>query len=330
VEFVEYIAARVFALCMRVLPLRCASAAGGLVGRLGWALDSRHADRAVEQIAACFPLKTAPERRRIAKASFVHLGRCAGEFAHLTRLNSATVARFIDMQGLDRLQELLARGRGAIFITGHIGFWELTGGSLAASGIALTVIARPIDNPRVNAFVRRVRSASGQIVVDKLGAMRGSLRAIKSGGALGILMDQDAGKTGLFVDFLGRPASTIEVPARLAMRTGAAVVAVTSYRDPATGRRVLRVGEEVEMAGADECGGEEEAVLENTRRMSAALGEAIREHPEQWLWMHRRWKTQRVETRRAETQRSGTQEPETREPGSESPDAAAPESGPPE
>jgi len=292
-QLIEYIAARLFALGMRILPLRCASALGAVIGRLAFALDRRHAERAVRQIAASFPGKSDAECRALAKAAFTHLGRCLAEFPHLPRMNASNVPRFIEMRGLDALRDLLARGHGAIFITGHIGFWELTGAALAASGIPLTVIARPIDNPRVDAFVRRVRTSGGQVVVDKLGAMRGSLRALKDGGAVGILMDQDAGKGGLFVDFLGRPASTIDAPARLAMRTGAAVVSVTSYREPATGRRVLRVGDEVEIAGADDFGGDEEAaVVENTRRMSAALAEAVSERPEQWLWVHRRWKTQ--------------------------------------
>jgi len=296
-QLIEYIAARLFALGMRILPLRCASALGAVIGRLGFALDRRHAERAVRQIAASFPGKSDAECRALAKGAFTHLGRCLGEFAHVARVRAGNVPRFIEMRGLGTLRDLLARGRGAIFITGHIGFWELTGAALAASGIPLTVIARPIDNARVDAFVRRVRTAGGQVVVDKLGAMRGALRALKDGGAVGILMDQDAGKDGLFVDFLGRPASTIDAPARLAMRTGAAVVAVTSYREASTARRVLRVGDEVEMASAAETAGDEEAaVLENTRRMSEALAYAVREHPEQWLWVHRRWKTQPPET----------------------------------
>ena len=283
-----YLAARSLLGLAGCLPWGAAGALGAALGRIAFALDRRHRARAVEAVAQSFQGRSAPECVRIAAGSFAHVGRCVCQFPHLARLRPVNVAGFIEMEGLDRLEEVLARGKGAVLITGHIGFWELTGGALAASGIPLTSIARPIDDRRANAYVASIRSATGQRIIDKEGAMRASLRALKGGGAVGILMDQDAGKDGLFAEFLGRRASTVGAPARLAARTGAPVVSVTSYRDPDSGRHVLRVGSEVEMA---DTGDAEADALENTRRMNAELGEAIAEHPEQWLWTHRRWKT---------------------------------------
>ena len=287
-ESIEYAAARAVTGLTRVLPWAVAGALGSALGRIAFTLDRKHRSRALEAVTATYPGKTPGERRSLAAASFAHLGRCLALFPHLARITPANVSEFVDVTAAERVREVTARGRGVIILTGHIGFWELLGTCLPAAGVPLTSIARPVDNARVNAYVDRIRSSTGQVIIEKSGAMRPAMRALREGGALGILMDQDAGPGGVFVDFLGRPASTIDIPARLAMRTGAAPLPSSVHRDGATGRYVLRIGPEVEVV---DTGDEEADVVENTRRMNAAVAEAINEHPEQWLWAHRRWKT---------------------------------------
>ena len=155
-------------------------------------------------------------------------------------------------------------------------------------GLLVVQVARPRKNRYLDARLRRVRERSGMLVYEKKDAVRGMIRSLRAGEAVGLLMDQDGSGLGVFVPFFGRLASTLPTAARIARRTGAAIVPVTCYRLPGRTRHALRVGPEVEQA---DTGDEERDVLVTTRRCNRALEQAILEHPAQWLWRHRRWRT---------------------------------------
>jgi KDO2-lipid IV(A) lauroyltransferase len=180
-----------------------------------------------------------------------------------------------------------------IFITGHVGLWEMCGLGSTAQGFPLWSIARPLDNPGINEIVDRIRERFGQRILAKRGALRAALRALKEGVSVGMLLDQDAGRHGVFVPLFGRPASTLPTAAEIALRSGARLVCAAAWRDEAAGVHRLRIGRIIDPGKWQ--GPRDERYRAEVERLTAEytleIENAVREHPEQWLWLHRRWKT---------------------------------------
>ena len=259
-------------------------AAGRLVGFLLSVLDGRRA-RVLGNLSRAVGARRA---RDILPRYYEHLGMLVAEYAALSALRPGRIADWIEPRGAETLKAVAASGRGVIIMTGHVGNWELTGYALAGAGLPLSSLYRPPENPLLDARLKRVREACGMEVREKLDSALWAMRVLKSGRALGLLMDQDGGAGGVFVPFFGELASTLPAAARLARRTGAAIFPVTSARLPGGRRHILRVFPEV--VGA-RTGDEERDVLVTTRRCCAALERAILDRPAQWLWRHRRWQT---------------------------------------
>lgn len=240
---------------------------------------------AEENLRRAFPERPAEWIRATARAAYAHLGREMLVAARLERLGREGVLARTRVEGLDGLREALGRGRGAVLFTGHFGNWELAGAALTVRGVPLDVVAQRQSNRHLDALIRRAREAVGMRVIERGKAPRGALRALRSGRAVGFVADQDARRHGVFVPFFGRPASTHRGPALLALRASAPVFVVTAARVP-DGYEVT-----VEPVVVDRGGETEQAIERLTAAATARLEAAVRRHPEQYLWLHRRWRT---------------------------------------
>lgn len=279
----------VFAL-LRWLPRRLARAVGAALAWLFYALHRRWRQVADFNFRLAFPQMSEAERARLLKRAYRHWGWLLAEFARFPRHSSRSIEDVIVYDGLENYQAAAARGRGVLYLTAHIGAWELSSFSHSLHGYPLAYLNRPLDNPRVDALVNRYRSLGGNRPIDRRDAARAIFEVLRSGGAVGILMDQNTldGDGNVFVDFFGLPASTTAGLARIALRTGAAVVPGFVIWDEGLGKYRLRFDPAVELVRTGEA---ERDVVENTARFNKIIEDYIRRYPDQWLWIHRRWAT---------------------------------------
>jgi len=270
------------------LPSRLGGALGAGLGEAAyWAVASRRRI-ALDNLALAFGDGLAPAARRaLARRCFRHLGRTAVECCQLVFHRPAALLARVEVAGLEHLQSALTAGRGAFLLTAHFGNWELLAATHGLVGIRLSVVARPLDNPYLETVVGGARARSGLRVIAKREAVRGIRRALDRGECVGILLDQDAGRSGAFVPFLGQLASTSRSLAVLALKTRTPVVPAFLHRAPDGGHRLT-----LDPPVALQATGDHEAdVVANTARYTAAIERHVRQHPEQWFWVHRRWKT---------------------------------------
>jgi KDO2-lipid IV(A) lauroyltransferase len=275
------------------LPLAPALALGALLGRMAWLVARRDRRLMLEHLALAFPDRTVDERRAIARASLVHLGQVAMEVIAI-RSYGQRIEDYVSFApgGEEIVRRAMARGKGLIFVAGHIGNWELLARRLALVTQPNAVIARRNADPRMNEMVARFRAEGGNKTLwrDDPGTGRELIKLFRQGGALGILIDQDTKVQGVFVPFFGRPAFTPRAVGDLALRFGATVVVGTSHRRgprPGDGHEL----EIVELA-YDPVPADPEVEVERITAEAVAQQEAaIRRHPSEWVWMHRRWKT---------------------------------------
>ncbi|MEP6963620.1 MAG: lysophospholipid acyltransferase family protein [Acidobacteriota bacterium] len=214
---------------------------------------------------------------------FRSIGRLLRGFAMFPRINARNVHEWIAYEGLENFTGPLARGKGVLVATAHLGNWELSAFTHAYMTGPMNIVVRPLDNPPLDAFVERRRGLSGNPVIQKKDAARAIFRALHAGESVGILVDQNATpEEGVFVDFFGRKACANAAFVKFAHRTGAAVVPGFALWDAAKGRYTLRFYPEIPMTGD---------VQVDTQAVHTQLESVIREYPDQWLWIHRRWKT---------------------------------------
>jgi KDO2-lipid IV(A) lauroyltransferase len=231
------------------------------------------------------------ERERILRAAFLNAGRQLGEFSQMPKLRTAEDAhRTVRFEGREMVMDTLAEGRGALFLTGHFGAWELSPYCLRLTGSPpVNFLVRRIDNPRVEALADRYRTLCGNRTIDKSKAARPVLAALARGEMVGILADLNTLEhEGVFVNFFGVPASTTAGLAVIALKTGAPVIPVRTRWDEKERRYVQTFEPELELIRT---GSRDEDVLSNTQAFTAIIERWIREDPDQWIWVHRRWKT---------------------------------------
>jgi Kdo2-lipid IVA lauroyltransferase/acyltransferase len=290
-----YWAVRALLLAARVLPWRLLRAIGIMAGRLGYLLDARHRAIALESVQRSFPEESSAQHRAVVRGCYRHIGLSAVEFARLAAVPREEIRRLWPLtdEQIRLLTELNAERPAPIFVTGHVGLWEMCGLAYSAQGWRVDSIARPLDNPRINALVDSARERFGQRILAKRGALVAALHALKQGTPVAMLLDQNAGEHGVFVPLFGRLASTLPTAAEIAMRTGSPIVCVTCWRDEANGVHRIRLGRVIRTGQWD--GPRDERyraeVLRITAEYTLNIEDAVREHPEQWLWLHRRWKT---------------------------------------
>jgi KDO2-lipid IV(A) lauroyltransferase len=224
-----------------------------------------------------------PNSNQIADGVFLSIARLLAAFARLPRLTPQNISSMIRYDGLENFQTALARGRGVLVATAHLGNWELSAFAHAWMTAPMNIVVRPLDNPRIDILVERYRALSGNHIIEKKDAARGILKALKSGDAVGVLIDQNTTlDQGVFIDFFGMEACAGTAFAKLAHHSGAAVVPGFALWSADEQRYILRFYPEIPMAGD---------VAEDTQRIHSQLESVIRQYPDQWLWIHRRWKT---------------------------------------
>ncbi|HSP69076.1 MAG TPA: lysophospholipid acyltransferase family protein [Bryobacteraceae bacterium] len=220
---------------------------------------------------------------RIADGVFLSIGRIMASVAAFPSITRANVHEWIRYHGLENFTAAQAKGRGVLVATAHLGNWELSAFTHALMTAPMHIVVRPLDNPRLDAWVERRRTLSGNHVIRKKEAAREILRALSAGDAVGILMDQNTTPAeGVFVDFFGRKACAGTAFVKFAHHTGAAVVPGYALWSESEKRYILRFDPEITMTGD---------VQADTQSVHSELERVIRAHPDQWLWVHRRWKT---------------------------------------
>jgi len=221
-----------------------------------------------------------------AKKSFQNLGRSIAEIIKIYYGLGSGIIDSVKFEGLENFEKAKAKGKGILIITGHCGNWELMAIASSVKVMGVSGVARQINNPYINRFVEKTRQKYGNSIIYKKGALRGIIEKLREGGCVGILMDQAVlSDEGYVIDFLGRGAWTMKTPALIARKTGAAVLPAFIHRT-ANGHKI-KIFEEIELSGALN---KEDAVLEDTMRFSGFIESYIKEHPSEWLWIHRRWK----------------------------------------
>lgn len=285
----EYAAVRTLLAALGALPRPAAVRLGRAFGRLTYLLVGGLRRTGMRNLELAFPEMPAAERARTLRRSLGTLGRQLGEFSQFPRSTPAEIARLVEYDGIEILREAKARGRGIIFLTGHLGAWEVLSFAHSALHEPISFMVRRLDNPRVETFIDGIRTRFGNKSIDKKMAARSALKLLRDGGILGILADLNTQPNeGVFVPFFGRPACTTSGIAVLALRTNASVIPVVAPWDEATGRWVFRGSPIVELVRT---GDHERDVEINTALFTAALEAQIRKYPDQWLWIHKRWKT---------------------------------------
>ncbi len=288
-EDLEYLAARGFLFGLGIVSRRTARFVGGCIGLLSWALLPRLRRVGLRNLALALPEHAAGEHRRILRASFVSQGRQLAEFAQMRRYTATQAQEFIRYEGLERFLAAHAAGRGVLVLTAHLGAWELSSFFHSLMGYPMGLVIRRLDNARVDKLVNGIRTLHGNRVLHKDDFARGLLKAMHSGEAVGILMDTNmTPPQGVFVPFFGTEACTASGLARVALHSGAAVLPGFLLWERAEGRYVLHFGPELTLQRS---GDAERDALANTALFTRTLEDYIRRYPEQWLWVHRRWKT---------------------------------------
>ena len=263
-------------------------AAAALAQLLYWATP-RFRRIADQNLRMALPELSAPERRAIALGVYRSLGRLLAECARFPKLNSENIREIVAYDGLEHYQAAVARGRGVLFLTAHLGPWELGAFAHALYGYPIHILYRPLDNPRLDRLVNRYRTLSGNRLIDKRDAARGLITALARNETVGILADQNTSlEEGVFVDFFGIPASTTLGIARVALHTGAAVVPAFCVWDAPARRYRIVFDKPLELSST---GNREDDIRAATQQMASVIEKYIRLYPDQWLWIHRRWKT---------------------------------------
>jgi KDO2-lipid IV(A) lauroyltransferase len=262
--------------------------------RLGWLLAracGRLLDLAVPRLrrvamrnlTMALPELSDVERRRITRGVFHSIGRLLLVFAKFPRIRSANVSEWIRLEGFEHVEEARQRGRGILFATAHLGNWELSAFAYSLLVEPMHVVVRPLDNPRLDVLVARRRALGGNGLIEKKEFARSMLKALAANQAVGILADQNSSpEAGVFVDFFGLRACASTGLARVAAHTGASVVPGFALWSEVECRYVLRFYPPLEITGR---------VEEDTQRVQSCIESVIRQYPDQWLWIHRRWKT---------------------------------------
>src|SRR3989339_84662 len=259
------------------------------LAKLFYHLVPRQRMIALHNLRCAFPEKTNGEILTIARGVYRTLGIVAAEFFDIPKLTSENVREIVETEGLSNCEQALAKGRGVLLFSAHFGNWELEAAAIALLVKPAVVIYRPLDSPLLDRLVSRVRSASGNKPIPKENAMLSMLRTLKKNGMLGILIDQNTDwYEGVFVDYFGRPACTTNGLALLALHSGAPVLPAYLIR-LTEGRYRLVIEPEIEIIDTGEREGD---ISANTQRFTKVIEDTVRKYPEQWLWVHQRWKTQ--------------------------------------
>jgi KDO2-lipid IV(A) lauroyltransferase len=282
----EYVAVVIMRAVAAVTPYPLLWLSGTALGWLFYVFDRAHRRVAAENLAAAFPRRTRAERHAIVRAMFGHFGRLLFEFLKFSTLSPEQILERVEFDGEERVRLAYGQGKGILFITGHFGFWELHAIAHPLRFEPIGVLARTLDNARLNMLLEEIRQRTGNVVIYRQGSIRKVMRLLSEKHGVAILIDQHiSGADAVYVEFFERSAATTSAVAALALRTGAPVVPVFALPS-GRGRYRLIYEHPIELPAADS----EDAVRELTQRCTDVLEMYVRRHPDLWLWMHRRWR----------------------------------------
>ncbi|QDV34141.1 lysophospholipid acyltransferase family protein [Tautonia plasticadhaerens] len=291
VDYAAYLGVRLIVFLAQRLTIRQSYALADAIAALVYKIDKRHRAVAMENLRLAYGEEYTEEQRdEIVRGVYRHFLRMVMEMLHIPRmLRLTTWRKFITLKGTEDVLERLLKGGPMIMLTGHYGNWEMAGYMFGAFGFPPHSVARTLDNPHLDRFIRSFREETGQKMIAKKGGSEAMIDVLASGGLLSMLADQDAGPKGLFVPFFGRPASTFKAIALLAIEYNAPIVVGGARRIGDDFRYVVELEEVIEIDPED---ASPDLIPELTRRYTAALERMVRRDPTQYLWLHRRWKHQ--------------------------------------
>ncbi len=287
----EYTVARTLLSGMGLLPRSLALKLGWLIARITYLIPGGLKKTGLRNLGIAFPDLPEAERRGLLRGSYESLGRLLAEFSQLPKATPGKLRQIIeyDEVGLAHLREAEKSKRGVIFLTGHLGVWELHSFGWSALEYPLSFLVRPLDNPKVEEMIEAVRTRFGNRAIDKQSAARQALRVLREGGTLGILSDLNTQtREGVFVPFFGKLACTTAGIATLALKTDAVVIPTCAVWNKERRRYFFHGDPPVELVRT---GDQQKDVEVNTANFAAAVERMVRLYPDQWLWIHKRWKT---------------------------------------
>jgi Kdo2-lipid IVA lauroyltransferase/acyltransferase len=288
-ENIEYALVWAFVRALGLLPRPLARTAGMFLGVSAYALMGRLRSVGMRNLEIAFPDMAQGQRRRIIIRLFAGMGRQLAEFCLFPRYTSQNARNIATYDGFENYESARAAGRGVLLLTAHLGGWEIGSFVHSLFGNPIKIIVRRLDNPRVDALVERYRTLHGNETFGKEDFARGLLAAMKAGETVGILMDTNmTPPQGVFVDFFGTLACTASGMARVALRSGAAVVPAFTIWDEQLRKYRVRFDPAVPLVST---GDDEADAVANTAAFTRVIQEYASRYPEQWLWVHRRWKT---------------------------------------
>jgi Kdo2-lipid IVA lauroyltransferase/acyltransferase len=290
-ERLEYALVWPWVKLLGLLPRPVARAISITLGLTVYAVHGRLRRVGLRNLALAFPDMSQRDRRRLLRGEFISLGRQLAEVCLFPRYTRDNVENIVVYDGFENFEQAYARGKGVLFLTGHLGAWELSAFAHSLHGHPLSIVMRSLDNPYIDKLLQSYRTMHGNRTVDKDDFVRGLLSAMRKGETVGILMDTNmTPPKGVFVDFFGIPACTASGLARIALRTDAAVVPGFTVWDKKRRKYILRFDPAVELIRTNNDDNEAD-IISNTAKFTKIIETFIRQYPDQWLWAHRRWKT---------------------------------------
>jgi KDO2-lipid IV(A) lauroyltransferase len=285
----EYWTARTLLAVFSALPMRVGLAVGAFLGRCYYYLAGGLRRTGWRNLEMAFPELSARERKLLLQGCFENLGRLLGVFSHFENESPSAWREMIDCQGLELLDAARKGGRGVILFTGHVGAWELSSFALSIFGHPLSFLVRRIPNSRIEELIDRFRASRGNRTIDKRFAAREMLQTLNQARTLGVLVDLNTlDREAVFVDFFGVKAATTFLVAKLALRTDALVLPVFAPWDKARKKFLLKIDVPLSFERTEN---EQDNILRLTQQLTKVVETYVRRYPDQWLWIHRRWKT---------------------------------------
>ena len=285
----EYGAVRLMVGAMGVLPRSLARTVGAGIGAVAYRLLGGLKRTGRRNLAAALPEKSDEERELILRTLYTRLGWELAEFCKMPGYTRDEASTFIRYEGLENYFAARDKGHGVLVLTGHLGAWELSSFFHSLAGMPMGLVIRRLDNPLVDAFVNEIRCRHGNRVIHKDDFARGLIASMRAGETVGILMDTNmTPPQGVFVPYFGVDACTASGLARVALHSGAAVLPGFLLWEAVEKKYVLRFGQELELIRTGDMASD---IVANTALFTATIEAYVRRYPEQWLWVHRRWKT---------------------------------------
>lgn len=288
IKWLQYTAVLFFINFINLVPFKLSFQISRGIGLLLYLFDGRHRKAALENLKASFPEKGDAEILRMAKESFKNIGCIIAELARIFKYGEEWLKDTVEFQGRENIEMALKKGKGVLVMSGHIGNWEI--GALAIGREwKFNSVVRHLDNKFLNKILYKIRTVFDNGVISKKNALKEVLKCLKRNEIVAILMDQNTSlEDGVFVDFFGRKACTTPVVALIALRTGTPVIPTFAVREE-TGKIRVIAGEEIKILQSEDY---RRDIEKYTAIFTGEIESVIKKYPEQWLWLHRRWKTQ--------------------------------------